>query len=192
MKRTAFLIVVTCMGFVSMARAQDHIEVGAFAEYFKLHQTGTNFAGLGARAGINVLPHVQIEAEMSYDFNQVFTEGYTDNGTGTVTTQNSNIRILHGLIGPKIQTTGPVRVFFTLKGGATNFRLDPRPASFDTFSSSVENIRGENVSAALYPGAGVEAFLGPIGLRAEVGDEIIFVNGPHNNWKASIGPQLRF
>ena len=141
---------------------------------------------------MNVAKNVQIEAEMSYDFNQVFTEGFTNTSGGTITTQNSNIRILHGLFGPKIQTSGPVRIFATIKGGFTDFRFDPVPASFDTFTSTVSNLRTNNVDAALYPGVGVEAFLGPLGLRAEAGDEIVFVGGPHHNLKVTFGPQIRF
>jgi hypothetical protein len=192
MKRIAFLILVAGMSLAPVARAQDHAEVGAFVDYFKLGETSTNFVGLGGRAAFNVARHVQIEAEMSYDFNRVFTEGFTDTTGGTVTTQNSNIRVLHGLFGPKFQTSGPVRVFVTAKGGFTNFRFDPTPASFDTFTSSVNNLRASNVDAAFYPGGGVEAFFGPFGLRLEVGDEVVFVNGAHNNWKVSCGPQLRF
>jgi hypothetical protein len=192
MRRLAFLILVAGLSSAPIARAQNHAEVGAFVDYFKLGETGTNFVGFGGRAGFNVVRHVQIEAEMAYDFNQVFVEGFRDTSGGTVTTQNSNIRVLHGLFGPKIQTSGPVRVFATVKGGFTNFRFDPTPASFSTFVSSVNTLRTNNVDAALYPGGGVEAFLGPIGLRLEVGDEIIFVNGAHNNWKVSFGPQLRF
>jgi hypothetical protein len=192
MRRIAFLILVAGMGFTPIAHAQNHAEVGAFVDYFKLGETGSNFVGLGGRAAFNVAQHIQIEAEMSYDFNQVFTEGFTDTTGGTVTSVDSNIRVLHGLFGPKIQTSGPVRVFVTVKGGFTNFRFDPTPASFSTFVSSVDNLRTNNVDATLYPGGGVEAFLGPIGLRLEVGDEIIFVNGAHNNWKVSFGPQFRF
>src|SRR5580692_9715167 len=192
MKRIAFLILVAGMSLAPVARAQDHAEVGAFVDYFKLGETSTNFVGLGGRAAFNVARHVQIEAEMSYDFNRVFTEGFTDTTGGTVTTQNSNIRVLHGLFGPKFQTSGPVRVFVTVKGGFTNFRFDPTPASFDTFTSSVNNLRASNVDAAFYPGGGVEAFFGPFGLRLEVGDEVVFVNGAHNNWKVSFGPQFRF
>jgi hypothetical protein len=135
---------------------------------------------------------VQIEAEMSYDFNQVFTEGFENTSGGTITAVNSNIRILHGLFGPKIQTSGPVRLYATVKGGFTDFRFDPVPASFNTFTSTVSNLRTNNVDAALYPGAGVEAFLGPIGLRLEVGDEIVFVGVAHNNLKVTFGPQIRF
>jgi hypothetical protein len=192
MKRIAFLVLFAGLGLAPMAQAQDHAEVGVFVDYFKLHETGTNFVGLGGRAAVNVAKHVQLEAEMSYDFNRAFTEGFSNTGGGTITTSNSNIRVLHGLFGPKFQTTGPVRLFVTVKGGFENFRFDPRPASFSTFASSVDNLRTNNVNAALYPGGGVEAFLGPIGLRLEVGDEIFFANGAHNNWKVTFGPQLRF
>jgi hypothetical protein len=192
MKRIAFLLLISSLGVAPLVRAQNHAEVGAFVDYFKLGETSSNFVGLGGRAAFNVARNVQIEAEMSYDFNRVFTEGFTDNTSGANNTTNSNLRVLHGLFGPKFQTSGPVRVFVTVKGGFTNFRFDPTPASFDTFTSSVTNLRTSNVDAALYPGGGVEAFLGPIGLRLEVGDEIIFVNGAHNNWKVSFGPQIRF
>ncbi len=192
MKRFALLLLVAGFGLAPMARAQDHVEVGAFVDYFKLHETGTNFVGLGGRAAFNVAQHVQLEAEMSYDFNKVFTEGFTDTSGGSVTSVNSNMRVLHGLFGPKFQTTGPVRVFVTVKGGFANFRFDPRPASFDTFTSSVNNLRSDNVDAVFYPGGGVEAFLGPIGLRLEAGDEVIFANGARSNWKVTFGPTLRF
>jgi hypothetical protein len=192
MKRIAFLILVAGFGFAPMAHAQNHAEVGAFVDYFRLGETRTNFVGLGGRAGVNIASHVQIEAEMAYDFNRVFTEGFTDTSGGTVTAQNSNIRVLHGLFGPKFQSTGPVRLFVTLKSGFANFRFDPAPASFSTFTSSVNNLRANNVDGVFYPGGGVEAFLGPIGLRLEVGDELIFANGARSNWKVTFGPQLRF
>jgi hypothetical protein len=192
MNRIAFFVLVAGFVVAPVARAQDHVEVGAFVDYFKLHETGSNFVGLGGRAAVNVEKHVQLEAEMSYDFNRVFTEGFTDTTGGTITTTNSNLRVLHGLFGPKLQTSGPVRVFITLKGGFANFRFDPRPASFNTFTSSVDNLRTNNVDGVFYPGGGVEAFLGPLGLRIEVGDEVIFANGARNNWKVTFGPQLRF
>jgi hypothetical protein len=192
MKRIGFLFLVAGLGIAPVTHAQNHAEVGAFVDYFRLGETGTNFVGLGGRAGVNVARHVQLEAEMAYDFNRVFTEGFTSTSGGTITTTNSNIRVLHGLFGPKLQTSGPVRAFVTVKGGFANFRFDPTPASFSTFTSSVNNLRANNVDGVVYPGGGVEAFLGPIGLRLEVGDEIVFANGARNNWKVSFGPQLRF
>src|SRR5579864_8562936 len=104
MKPIAFLILIAGLGFAPVVRAQNHAEVGAFVDYFRLGETSTNFVGLGGRAAVNVATHVQIEAEMAYDFNRVFTEGFTDTTGGTVSAQNSNIRVLHGLFGPKFQT----------------------------------------------------------------------------------------
>ena len=83
MKRYVLLAAVAAILFVPVARAQNHAEVGAFVDYFKLHQTGTNFVGIGGRVAVNVAPPVQLEAEMSYDFSRAFTETF-DNGTGTV------------------------------------------------------------------------------------------------------------
>ena len=190
--RIAFLLLAGGLGVAPLVHAQNHAEVGAFVDYFKLGETSSNFVGIGGRAAFNVARNVQIEAEMAYDFNRVFTEGFTDTTAGTVVTENSNLRILHGLFGPKFQTSGPVRVFVTVKGGFANFRFDPAPASFDTFISSVNNLRSNNVDGAFYPGGGIEAFLGPIGLRLEVGDEIIFASGARNNLKVTFGPQIRF
>ena len=106
MKRIAILIVAAGLGFVPIAHAQNHAEVGAFVDYFKLGETGSNFVGFGGRAAVNVTRHVQIEAEMAYDFNRVFTEGFTDTTGGTVTFQNSNIRVLHGLFGQRSKHPG--------------------------------------------------------------------------------------
>lgn len=192
MRRIAFIVALVGLGLVPSARAQDHAEVGAFVDYFRLHNTSSNFVGLGGRFAVNLVKYVQIEGEVSYDFNRVFVEDFTNTNGGAVTAVNSNLKVLHGLIGPKIHTGGPVRLFATLKGGAINFRFDPRPASFDTFTSTVDRLRDDNVNGVLYPGGGVEAFFGPIGLRLEVGDEIYFNGGAHHNWKASIGPQIRF
>lgn len=68
MKRIAFLVAATAIMFAPIAHAQNHAEVGAFVDYFRLNQTSTNFVGLGGRAAFNVIPYVQLEAEMSYDF----------------------------------------------------------------------------------------------------------------------------
>src|SRR5579863_6766682 len=105
MKRMAWALVVAGLALAPVAQAQDHAEVGAFVDYFKLGETSTNFVGLGGRAAVNVAHHVQLEAEMSYDFNRVFTEGFTDTSGGAVTSVNSDIRVLHGLFGPKLQTS---------------------------------------------------------------------------------------
>ncbi len=43
MKRIAFLLIIASLGIVPIAQAQDHVEVGGFAEYFKLGATSSNF-----------------------------------------------------------------------------------------------------------------------------------------------------
>jgi hypothetical protein len=187
----AVLIFFLSSWFVPAAFAQSQAEIGAYADYFHLSQTSTNLAGLGGRFSLNPYPHIGLEAEMSYDFEQAFTEGFT-NGTGTITTRRTNIRLLHGLFGPKVHTGGPIQLFATVKGGFINFRLDPRPATFGTFASSVQNLRANTVSGVLYPGAGLEGHMGPLGLRLDVGDEIYLNGGAHHDLRVTFGPIIHF
>ena len=175
------------------AVAQEHGQISAYGDYFHLSQTHTNLAGLGGRFSLNVARPVQLEAEMNYDFEEAFTETFNDPVSGSVTFNRSNLRLLHGLFGPKLQTTrGPLRAFLTVKGGAMNFRVDPRPVTAANVISSIENLRANNVSGILYPGGGLEGRLGPVGLRLDVGDEIYFNDGTPHNLRVSFGPILRF
>jgi hypothetical protein len=169
----------------------DHIEVGAFAEWFRFDRTSpvSNFAGLGARAAVNLNSNVQLEAEMGYDFERNFTNVYSD-GINTELV-NSNFRALHGYFGPKLQTgSGPFRVFLTGKVGFENFAVNNQnpPAGF----RSAIGLDNGMTSFAVYPGGGFEAFAGPIGLRFEAGDDIYFDHGAHNNLRVTFGPQFRF
>jgi hypothetical protein len=191
MKRMALVLLLGAW-LVHPVLAQDQGEIGAYVDYFHLAQTDTNMAGLGGRLSINANRFAQLEAEMSYDFEEAFTEGFTNTGTGTVTLQRTNLRLLHGLFGPKLHTPGPIQAFVTLKGGFVNFRMDPRPATFATFTSSVENLRANDVSGVLYPGAGLESHIGFLGVRLDVGDEIYFNQGTHHNLRVAFGPVFRF
>ena len=179
--------------FAPIASAQEHGQIGVGADYFRLSQTKMDFAGVGGHLSVNANRNLQLEAEMGYDFEQPLVEGFTNTGTGSVTLQRTNTRILHGLFGPKLQTSrGPLRAFLTVKGGFLNFRLDPRPATFSTFASSVDNLRANNVTGVFYPGAGLEAHLGPLGLRLDAGDEMYFAGGTHHNLRVEFGPIIRF
>ena len=133
---------------------------------------------------------------MSYDFSHGINETFSNTGTtptGSVTVTRTRLRILHGLFGPKFQIgTGAIRAFGTVKGGFVNFRLDPRPATFATFTSSIDDLRRNNVDGALYPGGGIELYAGPIGIRADVGDLIYFNNGAHSDLRVAVGPSIRF
>jgi len=169
----------------------DHGEVGIFAEYFRFSDPGptSNYIGLGGRAAFNVRSSVQMEAEMGYDFERNYTNTFS-NGVTTASV-NSRLRTLHGFFGPKFQTgSGPVRLFVTGKVGFENFMVTNQgvPTGF----TSAVGLTNNATYFALYPGGGIEAFAGPIGVRAEVGDNIFFNNGVHNNLRVSFGPQFRF
>jgi hypothetical protein len=195
MQRRIVLAFVAALLAVPCAMAQDsenHVEVGAFADYFNLSHTNPhiNFVGVGGRAGFNVSSNVQVEAEMAYDFDRNFTSTF-NNG---VTTQfvSSRTRALHALFGPKFGTSGgPVRLFGTFKVGLINFSSTSQSGTAG-FQNSLSELTTGDTAAAILPGGGIEAFFGPIGLRADVGDEIYFKNGTHNNLRVTFGPTLRF
>src|SRR6266404_2728588 len=103
MKRFAFFLIFTGW-LVPLASAQEteHVQVGIFADYLRLHQTDTNMAGLGARVGSVAYRNIKLEAEMSYDFDQAFTESFLDSTTGVVTVRHSRLRTLAREFGPKV------------------------------------------------------------------------------------------
>jgi Outer membrane protein beta-barrel domain len=181
------------------SRAQDssyslnHAEVGVFADYFRLDtpNPAINFVGVGGRVGVNVHPNIQLEAEMSYDFKRNFTTLFS-NGVNTQFV-STNLRPLTALFGPKFQigTSGPVRAFITGKVGLVNFNVSNQNLP-SGFKSSLGAITTGDTRFAAYPGAGIEGFWGPFGIRLEAGDEIYLDNGARNNLKITLGPTFRF
>lgn len=172
----------------------DHGQVGAFAEYFRLQQAPRDLFGVGVRLGFNVHKNIQLEAEMSYDFERGFAEPFQ--GSTRRSFSRSNLRALHGLFGPKFQV-GKMgwlssRVFVTAKGGFLNvgFSDVSAPQGFVSQLSSLRNSNNKN--GVFYPGGGWEGYIGPIGLRLDVGDEIYFNNGANHNLKVTFGPHIRF
>ena len=194
MKRILYTLIALSL-FSPIVAAQgysaSHAEFGVYADYFRLNQTETNLGGIGARLSVNANPYLQLEAQMAYDFSQGFTEGFTSSG-GTLVVQRSSLRLLHGSFGPKLQTSGPVRFFVTAKGGFDDFGFSNAPATLGTFTGTVSRLRADNVNAVFYPGGGVETFLGPIGLRLDVGDEMYFNHGAHHNLSVTFCPTIRF
>jgi hypothetical protein len=194
MKRCLGLLIASMFLAVPMMVAQtsDHVEVGVFVDYFRLNNKAapvSNFLGLGGRAAFNLNASVQLEAEMAYDFKKSYTSTFS-NGVTTATV-NTSFRTLHGFFGPKFQTgSGPFRVFVTGKVGFDNFSINHQDAQ-SGFVNTVGLTNGATYFA-VYPGGGIEAFAGPIGLRAEIGDDIYFQGGAHNNLRVTFGPQLRF
>ena len=195
MKRVAFLLFFVAGWAVPSAFAQDneHVQVGVFADYFRVSQTDSDLLGVGGRASFQAFKRIKLEGEMAYDFDRAFTEGFTDNSTGTVSFQRTNLRVLHGLFGPRVNLGAHgIQPFVTAKGGFINFRLDNSPATFGTFTSSVSGLRDNNVMGTFYAGGGLEGHAGPIGLRLDVGDEMYFNGGTHHNLRATFGPVIRF
>ena len=196
MKRFAFLLILAGW-LVPLASAQEteHVQVGIFADYIRLSESHSNFGGLGARLGFVAYKNLKLEAEMGYDFTQAFTESFTDSTTGSVTVRRSNLRLLHGEFGPKVNLSPEYwhfHPFIFVKGGFMNRRISNAPATIGTFFSSTDTLRTDNVSAVLYPGGGLEGRVGPIGVRLDVGDEINFAGGAHNNLRVTFGPYIRF
>ncbi len=170
----------------------DHIEIGAFADYFRLDRTDPtlNYAGLGGRVGFNVHPNVQIEAEMAYDFDRSYTNIFSNGGSEQLVP--SKTHILQGLFGPKFQTgSGRFRLFATAKAGFISFSTNSQNPP-QGFRSALGAVGNGDARFLLYPGVGVEGFAGPIGLRLEAGDDIYFDNGARNNLRVSFGPTFRF
>lgn len=174
--------------------AQKRVEAGVFLDYLDISQTSTNNFGLGARFGYRVHHDVMLEGELAYDYGINFGETYTNIVNGNITAiENTSVGVTHGLFGPKLQPAGGgFRPFITLKGGFMDFRLSPGLVPYSNVVSSILGLRTSTLNAAIYPAAGVEAAIGPVGLRFEVGDEVYFNNGAHNDLRLTFGPIVRF
>lgn len=170
----------------------EHFNVGIFADYFRLPRTDPplNLVGVGARAGVNLSPRWQLEAEMSFDFRRSFTSTFTNGFTNLTIT--SRLRTLHGLAGPKVNLgIGPLRAFGTVKFGFVNFSTSNLNVP-QGFTSALGAVTAGDTRPAFYPGGGLETFLGPIGLRVEAGADVYFDHGARSSFKASFGPVFRF
>ncbi|MGA2923104.1 MAG: hypothetical protein ABSE28_18515 [Candidatus Sulfotelmatobacter sp.] len=129
MKRClGFAIILLLLGAPALL-AQDHVEIGAFADYFCLDTTPLeNFAGIGGRAAVGSRPTIQLEAEMAYDFQRSYTQTYS-NGISTELV-NTKLRTRSGFFGPKFQTgSEPFRAFVTGKVGFENFGVTNNTAT---------------------------------------------------------------
>lgn len=174
--------------------AQKRVELAVFIDYLNISQTSTNNFGLGGRFGYRIHPDIMMEGELAYDYGINFDEAYRNITNGNLAAiERTSIGVTHGLFGPKLQPSGGgFRPFVTLKAGFMDFRLSPSLLPYSDVASAVLGLRTGNLNAAIYPAAGVEATLGPVGLRLEAGDEIYFNQGAHNNLRITFGPILRF
>ena len=193
-KFAPILIVLLLCGSSPPLFAQDRLQAGIFLEYLSISQTDTNNFGVGARFGYRIHRKLLIEGELAYDYGINFQEAYRNITNGDITAiERTSIGVTHGLFGPTLQPDkGRFRPFVTLKGGFMDFRLSPSLLPLSTIESTLLGLRTSSLNVAMYPGAGVEASLGPVGLRFELGDDIYFNNGAHNNLRITFGPILRF
>jgi hypothetical protein len=182
------LLAVAALASAPALRAQDHGEVAVFGEVFRA--SATDLFGVGGRIGLNVHPNVALEVEGAYDFSQSNTQRVSDI-SGNSTLFRSDLRATHGLFGPKFQlgTNGPVRAFLFAKGGFVRFGVTPGPVTFGAFPTRLQDT---DLNGVFFPGGGIEFFLGPLGLRADVGDEMFFDRGAQHNLKVTFGPSIRF
>jgi hypothetical protein len=180
---------------MAQSYADEHVEVGVFAEYLRFSPSNPaiNFLGFGGRVSFGVHPNLQLEAEMSYDFKRNSLRIASNGGT-TIFTATAGLRPLTGLFGPRVQiaSRGPFKVFATGKVGFVNFSITGALPSGSTFINSVNNVPDGNTHVAFYPGAGIGGFWGPFGVRMDVGDEIFLNNGARNDLRITFGPQIRF
>jgi len=192
--RKLILVFLTSFLLASLSFAQKRVEVGIFLDSLDISQTSTNNLGLGARVSFRVHQNVMLEGELAYDYGLNFDEAYRNVITGDITAiKRTSIGVTHGLFGPTlIRGEGHLHPFATMKAGFIDFRLSTSLLPYVDIVSPILNLRTSNLNAALYPGAGIEATFGPIGLRLEAGDEIYFNEGAHNNLRITFGPVIRF
>lgn len=200
MKRFAIAIVL-CLGSaipllhgqsVPAEQRNDKFEVGAFADYLRVTRPvpPLDMLGFGARAGVHATRNLSFEAEMSYDFRKSLHSSFTNGFTTQMVT--SRVRTLSALFGPKYNVKfAPFHLFATVKGGFLNFSTNNLNAP-QGFTSALGSVISGDTRPALYPAGGLETFLGPIGLRLEIGDNIYFDHGMRQNARVTFGPQFRF
>jgi hypothetical protein len=197
MKKLGFVAIALALA-ASAAVAQDdrdHVEVGAFADYFRLNSAGnTGYWGVGGRLGAGLKAHLNVEADMAYDFEQNVTSTGTGTRTGITTSfsQVNGVRLWHGVFGPMFWLgTKHARVFGEVKGGFINFSI-----SGASPTAGLTNVSGtfftDNTKGAFYPGGGVELSVGPLGLRADIADFMYFSSGAVHNLSVKVGPTLHF
>ena len=190
------LIVMALMSCVKSSSlfAQKRVEAGIFLDYLNVSQTNTNNFGIGGRFGYRIHRNLMMEGELAYDYGINFEEAYRNVANGNITAvESASVGVTHGMFGPTLQLAKRgFRPFATLKGGFADFRLSPSLLPIGNVVSTIFGIRTSSLNVAIYPAGGGEASIGPVGLRLEVGDEIYFNHGAHNNLRITFGPILRF
>src|SRR5262249_10502429 len=152
---------------------QKRVEAGIFLDYLSISQTSTGNFGLGGRFGYRIHQNVMLEGELAYDYGINFDEVYRNISNGDIAAiGRTSVGVTHSLFGPALEpATGALRPFASLKVGFVDFRLSPSLLPLSTVTTTILGLRTSSLNVAIYPGAGLEASLGPVGVRVELGDE---------------------
>ena len=183
-----FLIAVLTAPLVSSAQ---HIELGAFMNYDRQEHLAVapdNLFGVGGRIDFYFTRNLQFELESAYDFK--YPKFIADNTGTTLVLTNTELGIFHANAGFRVQTAGGA-LFGFVKGGVNQYQV-----------SSVSQILPLNLTSpqdrtftkgVLYPGAGLGFRAGPLGIRFDAGDEIIWIDGAaEHSFRLTFGPTFRF
>lgn len=194
--RKLLLLLVCVVALAPYAKAQDEdgkVQVGGFADYFRSGVTGTNMFGLGARLGVNLWTQTALEGDGAFDFNRGFTNAFTVNG-GSTSFITSGVHNFHAFVGPRytLFNRGPIHPFVDLKIGFINYSFNNLISGATSVSKPLQGILNDNTSAALLAGGGLEGFVGPVGLRLDVADEMYFNHGAQQGLRVTFGPYIRF
>jgi hypothetical protein len=183
-----FLFAVLAAPLICSAQ---HVEIGAFMNYDRQEQLAIapeNLFGVGGRVDFYFTKNLQFEVESAYDFKYPKFNA-TNTGTSILLT-NTELGIFHANAGFRIQTSGGA-LFGFVKGGVNQYQVSSvsqtLPLSL-TLSQDRTFTKG-----VLYPGVGLGFRAGPLGIRFDAGDEIIWINGTaENSFRLTFGPTFRF
>jgi hypothetical protein len=173
----------------------QHVEIGVFGNYSRqdLPNAAQNLFGLGGRADLNVSRIIQLEAEAAYDFKYPHVVVSTLPNTAIINT--TKLGVLHANAGLKFQTPGG-SFFGFIKGGVNKYDTETMVQTVNAIPAGIVTVQFPDSSfckGVLYPGAGIGFHAGPLGIRLDAGDEIIWINGAaHNSLRITFGPTFRF
>ena len=100
------------------------------------------------------------------------------------------MHLLHGELGPERELEHYwVGRSLVAKVGSDSFLLDACPATFDCLSSAIHPLHVNTVSSVFNRGGGLGGE--SVGVRLDLGDEMHFTAGKHNNFRMALGPFMR-
>jgi hypothetical protein len=190
----ARLSILLFMLFPILASAQ-HVELGVFGNYSRVDESpaGQNLVGLGGRADINLARILQLELEMAYDFKYPHVQ--TTQGASAVVFNTTQLGVIHANAGLKLQSRGG-SFFAFVKGGVNQYQIEAEVQTVTGVPPTVSKVRLPDrtyLKGILYPGAGIGFHAGPLGIRVDAGDEILWIDGSaSHNFRLTFGPTIRF